>query len=55
MNIDKALNEYADKFEDNFPIMAVMDLEEKEIVELIKKAIEKDKPYEADYEDGGVY
>lgn len=55
MNIEKALDIYSEKFEDNFPLFAVNHLDEAEIVQLIKKAIEQDKPYEAKYEDGGAY
>ncbi|WP_156350807.1 hypothetical protein [Psychrobacillus sp. FJAT-21963] len=53
--MDNILQQYADKFGDNFPIMAVLHLEDAEIVKLIKKAIEDNKPYEAEYEDQRNY
>lgn len=53
--MDKLLQQYVEKFEDNFPIFFVRHLGEEEIKELIKKAIENNKPYEAGYEEQGVY
>lgn len=53
--LDKLLQEYADKFGDNFPLVYVRHLEEKEIIELIKNAINKNEPYEADYSKEGTY
>lgn len=49
------LAEYADKFEDSFPIFLVRQLPEAEIKELIRTAIKENKPYEADYNEEGVY
>ena len=49
--MDKLLLQYAEKFEDNFPIFFVNHLGEAEIKELIKKAIEDNKPYEAEYKE----
>jgi hypothetical protein len=53
--MDKKLNEYADKFGENFPLFFVGHMDEAEIIKLIDKAIKEDKPYEAEYEDKGDY
>ena len=54
------LTPYESKLEDNedffgeaFPLAEVMGLDEKEIVELIDKALEEEKPYES--EEGLIY
>lgn len=52
MGLEQALQEYADKFKDNFPIFYVNHLDEDEMVKLIKKCIKDGKPYEADYGEG---
>jgi hypothetical protein len=55
MSLERALDMYADHFKDNFPIMAVRHMDEDEMIKMIEKAIKENKPYEADYDDEGVY
>ncbi|URN40897.1 hypothetical protein [Peptoniphilus genitalis] len=51
----KILLEYSEKFKENFPIFIVRDLNEEEIVKLVKDAIENNKPYEPEIEEGALY
>jgi hypothetical protein len=53
--LDKLLKQYVEKFEDNFPIFYLRHLDEKEITDLIKKAIEKNEPYIPEYHEDGSY
>lgn len=53
--LDKLLIEYAEQFKDNFPIFLVKHLEEKEIIRLVKNAIETNTPYDGEYEEGLDY
>lgn len=49
------LEQYADKFNDNYPIYFVIHLDEAEIAESIQRAIDSNEPYVADYINGCVY
>lgn len=53
--MDELLNEYAEKFKENFPIMAFMGTPDEEIKQKIKNCIDKNKPYIAKYKAGAVY
>lgn len=53
--LDKLLIEYADQFGDNFPIFDVKHLDEDEIIKIIESAIEKNEPYDPDYQDDVDY
>lgn len=53
--LDELLIAYADKFNDSFPIFAVMHLGDDEIIDLIQNAIDKNEPYDPKYQDGVVY
>lgn len=55
MDMNTALQKYAEQFEDNFPLYAVRDKTEEEIVKLIEKAIENNEPYDADYGKERIY
>ncbi|MBN2883921.1 MAG: hypothetical protein JXN10_10350 [Clostridia bacterium] len=39
------LNQYADKFETNFPIFCVRDMDDKEITKLIQDALDTETPF----------
>ena len=51
MTLEEALNRYADRFNENFPIMCMMGTPEGEIVDLIEKALDSGKPYELPPDD----
>jgi len=53
--MDKLLNEYVDKFGENFPLRSMMGRDENEVIEIISKCIESNKKYEANYKDDAVY
>ena len=53
--IKKLLNEYAEKFDDNFPLMLVTHMDEDEIIELIEKCIKEEKPLELEVEEDVDY
>ncbi len=50
-NLKDKLIEYAETFNDNFPIYCFSNLDDKEIIEKIDKCLKDDKPIEA--EDNG--
>ena len=50
---ERKLEDYEDFFEEVFPLAEVMDLSKEEIIELIDKALEEEKPYES--EEGLIY
>ncbi|MGP4082061.1 hypothetical protein ACTWQL_19425 [Pseudalkalibacillus sp. R45] len=53
--MDKLLQQYVEKFKDNFPIFSVMGMDEAEIKKLIEKAIESNEHYEAVYKEYADY
>lgn len=53
--MDEILNEYADKFNENFPIVSFMGTPEDEIIKIVRNCIDKNKPYEMNYEEGVLY
>lgn len=53
--MDKLLSEYREKFKEQFPLMLVMGVEEKEIEEIIKKCIDEGKPYNPKLKGNAVY
>ena len=50
--IDKYLNEYLDKFGENFPIFGFMGIPDDEIIKTIKKCLKTGKPYVLKTKDG---
>lgn len=46
--IEQLMNEYADLFDDQFPLMLMQGATDDEIEASLKKCIELGKPYEAD-------
>ncbi|MBR2880907.1 MAG: hypothetical protein IKB96_00910 [Prevotella sp.] len=50
---ERKLADYEDFFDDAFPLAEVMGLTQEEIVKLIDKALEEEKPYES--EEGLIY
>lgn len=53
--MSKILLEYSEKFNDNFPVFIVRNLGKDEIIRLAKEAIENNKPYEPEIEEGAIY
>ena len=53
--MSKLLDEYRNKFGDQFPLMLCMSMTEDEIMELIQDCIDKGKPYEPEIEEGHIY
>lgn len=53
--MDELLLAYADKFNQNFPLFMLRGIPEDEIIRLIKKAIEDDKPYKPEMQTGALY
>ena len=52
---EKLLTEYADKFDENFPLFQVRHLDEDEIIKLIEAALENDEPYEVEEQENVDY
>ena len=53
--LDELLNKYAEQFDDNFPIFAVRGKNEDEIIKIIQKCLDENKPFEPKYLDGVDY
>ncbi len=53
--LNEKLQEYKERFDDNFPVMCFMGVADEEIVKLINKALDNNKPYVMDFENGVVY
>lgn len=53
--MDDLLIEYADRFGENFPIFIVRNLDQKEIIHMIKTAFETGKPFKVDQQENIVY
>lgn len=47
--------EYVKRFNENFPIFTMMGTAEDEIIDIIKKCLRENNPYEVEYEDGVLY
>jgi len=52
--LSEKLTEYADRFNENFPIFHLRHLDDGQIVKIIRKCLDDGKPYEPDYSDGSV-
>lgn len=46
--LDKLLTEYAEKFDENFPIFLMMGKPEKEIIKTIQKCLDDEQAFEPD-------
>ncbi len=53
--LENLLNRYAEQFGDNFPIFYVRGMAEDEIIKLVQKSLDKNKPYEPEYLDDADY
>lgn len=53
--MEKLLEEYVDKFNENFPIFLLKGIDEDEIMEMIKKCIDEDKPCEIEVDENDDY
>lgn len=49
------LQKYVKAFDENFPIYEFMGVDEDDVIKIIKKCLEKGKPYEADDAKGILY
>ena len=49
--MDKYLEEYAEKFGEQFPIMLCRGCDDKEIIEIIDECISKNEPYIVEHGD----
>ena len=53
--MEEKLNQYAKHFGENFPIFIARNLTEKEIIKIIDKCINENKPYEVTTDDDCDY
>lgn len=54
--LDKLLIEYADKFNDCFPIFCMRSTPEDEMISILRKCIDEGTPYKFEYDPSiGVY
>lgn len=53
--LDELLNRYTEQFDDNFPIFAVRGMDEDEIIKIVQKCLDENKPYDHEYLDGVDY
>lgn len=52
--LDELLIEYADRFDDNFPIFCLLGFDDNEITMMIQKCLAEGEPFEPDYCDESV-
>lgn len=52
---DKMLDEYQERFEENFPLMLCRHMEEDEIIEIIQKCLDDDEPYDPELDPDANY
>ncbi len=55
LKLDALLTQYAEQFDDNFPLFTVRDLDEGEVILAVQKCLEENKPVEVKYIDGVDY
>ena len=48
--MDELMDKYKDKFGECFPLMLTRGMSDKQIMELVKKCLDDNKPYEVDNE-----
>lgn len=54
--MEQKLEEYADRFDENFPLFIVRNMDEDEIIKVIDECLEKGEPYEVkDYDSDVTY
>lgn len=53
--MNKKLDEYRAKFGEQFPLMLVQGMEDREIIKIIDECLESGKPYEPDLDSDTVY
>ena len=54
--MEKLINEYLEKFDENFPLFMFMGIDEEEVKRIIKKCIDEDKPYiDLEYDKNVLY
>lgn len=53
--MEKALNDYSEKFNENFPMFLFRSADEDEVVKIINECITNDKPYEAVLDEESNY
>ena len=51
----KLLEEYVEKFDDNFPIFMVMGMSDDDIIEILEDSIANDRKYNPEVIEGVVY
>ena len=55
LKLEALLTQYAEQFDDNFPIFAVRELDEGEVILAVQKCLDENKPYEPEYLDAVDY
>ena len=53
--MDELLNKYIEKFDANFPLFMFKGVDDQEIINIIEKCINENKPYETEIEKGVLY
>lgn len=53
--MEELLNEYRERFDENFPIMLFRGIPEDEVMQIIQKCLSDGKPFEADLDTEADY
>lgn len=53
--MEKLIQEYISKFDENFPLYLVMGMKEEMIIKILKKSIDTGVPYEPEMIEGVIY
>ena len=54
-NLENALNEYRERFDENFPVMLFRSTPEDELIQTVRKCLAEGKPFEPDLDDMADY
>lgn len=54
-DLEKVLNKYRDRFDENFPVMLFRGTPEDELIQTVQKCLDDDKPFEPDLDDEADY
>ena len=54
-DLEKVLNQYRDRFGENFPVMLFRGTPEDELIQTVQKCLDDAKPFEPDLDDEADY
>lgn len=55
VNLEEVLNQYRERFDENFPVMLFRGTPEGELIQMVLKCLDEGKPFESDLDDEADY